>query len=88
MPVGPKPTCECGICAKCRRRDCMRRLRREKAALKNPWNKSVRRFTLEHLNYSQSALSAVAMSAQQLLEHSRRLRLRVFEVMPTDGKVC
>ena len=81
----PLPTCLCGICAKCRRREYMRRLRREKAALKTPWAASLRRFTLQNLSYPQSALSEVAMSAQQLIEHSRRLRLRVFSVMPVEG---
>ena len=88
MALGRPATCSCGTCDKCRRRECMRRLRREKAALKTPWAASLRRFTLQNLSYPQSALSEVAMSAQQLLEHSRRLRLRVFEVMPTEGGIC
>ena len=85
MPIA---TCFCGTCQRCYHRAYMRRRRAERAEMMQPWAKSVRKFTLEHLGYSQSALSQVAMSAKRLIAHSRRLRLRVFEVMPTEGGIC
>lgn len=66
----------------------MRRLRARKKELRGPWAKSVRLFTLEHLGYGQSALSEAARDAVRLLDHSRRLRLRVFRAMPADGRIC
>jgi hypothetical protein len=88
MAMGPKPTCLCGICAKCKRRACTRLLRARKAAVKTPWARSVRVFTLEHLGFGQSSLSDYVPAAQQLLARSRRLRQQALRLLPAQGRVC
>ena len=94
MRTGRPATCDCGECAKCRRRVCMRAARAKRRAMldrlaaETPWSKSVHMFTLEHMGYGQSSLYEVARNAKRLIKRSRRLRMRVFMALPVEGRPC